>query len=178
MNRPKRKRDRVARGVSLVDIRRCNLCHYWWQYVCMMCCTPSTPSSVIFHSPQCYLTGGRVTKTIISSGLYQRPLLTFLSVKTSSWTWDQLWKFLDLNLPVVPSYKPFQQEQVGGRLCKTWRTDWTESTYAEYRCNSPSPASLALPSFCGVETKLPPTTGPSSQVEFICCSTRSDSVRC
>ena len=113
-----------------------------------MCCTPS---SVIFHSTQCYLTGGRVTKTIISSGLYQRPLLTFLSVKTSSWTWDQLWKFLDLNLPVVPSYKPFQQEQVGGRLCKTWRTDWTESTYAEYRCNSPSPSSLALPSFCGVK---------------------------
>lgn len=117
---------------SLVEIG-CNLYHYWWQYVCMMCCTPSTLSSVIFHSTQCYLMGGRVTKTIISAGLYQRPLLTFLSVETSSWTWE----FLDLNLPVVPSYKPFQQEQVGGRLCKTWRTDWTESTYAEYRCNSP-----------------------------------------
>ena len=128
----------------------CNLCHYWWQYVCMMCCTPSTLSSVIFHSTQCYLMSGGVTKTIISTGLYQRPLLTFLSVETSSWTWE----FLDFNLPVVLISHSSKSRLVEDCVRHDVQTELRvrlQNTDVTHH----SPASLLLPSFYSVEMKLP-----------------------
>ena len=130
----------------------CNLCHYWWQYVCMMCCSPSTLSSVIFHSTQCYLMGGRVTKTIISTGLYQRPLLTFLSVETSSWTWE----FLDFNLPVVLISHSSKSRLVEDCVRRDIQTELRVHVHLQNTdVTHHSPASLPLPSFYSVEMKLP-----------------------
>ena len=94
--------------------------------------------------------GGRVTKTIISTGLYQRPLLTFLSVETSSWTWE----FLDFNLPVVlisHSSKSRLVEDCVRHDVQTELRVHLQNTDVTHH----SPASLPLPSFYSVETKLP-----------------------